>query len=101
MTASVRHLTRPELVEEKNYFFRLSRYADQLRDDRERSTQDRPTDAQAGPILICWPQDFVRARARARNGHPVLVGPGRYLWFDAGPLNRAGLPTVELYQHCW
>src|SRR5579859_1638715 len=26
------HLTRPDLVEEENYFFRLSRYADQLRE---------------------------------------------------------------------
>ena len=41
------HLTRPELVEEKNYFFRLSRYADQLRELIESDQlHDRPADAQ-------------------------------------------------------
>ena len=85
------HEIAPELIEEENYFFRLSRYAGQLAD---------LLDSGALKVLPAWRHDETRAfvergltdfsisrsRARARGwGIPVPGDPDQvmYVWFDA------------------
>jgi len=85
------HLVAPELVEEQNYFFRLSRYTDRLRELIE-SDQLRIVPRTRKNEVLGFIRgglaDFSisRSRARARGwGIPV---PGdaeqvTYVWFDA------------------
>jgi methionyl-tRNA synthetase len=85
------HLVAPELVEEQNYFFRLSRYADRLRElietDQLRIVPRTRKNEVLG-FIRGGLEDFSisRSRARARGwGIPV---PGdteqvTYVWFDA------------------
>jgi methionyl-tRNA synthetase len=85
------HEVAPETVEEENYFFRLTRYAEPLA---------RLLDSRALRIVPEWRHDEVRAfvaagladfsisrsRARARGwGIPVPGDPDQvmYVWFDA------------------
>jgi methionyl-tRNA synthetase len=85
------HLVAPELVQEQNYFFRLSRYADRLREliesDQLRIVPRTRKNEVLGFIRNGL-EDFSisRSRSRARGwGIPV---PGdqdqvTYVWFDA------------------
>ena len=85
------HLVAPELVEEQNYFFRLSRYADRLREliesDQLRIVPRTRKNEVLG-FIRSGLEDFSisRSRVRARGwGIPV---PGdaeqvTYVWFDA------------------
>lgn len=85
------HLVAPELVEEQNYFFRLSRYADRLREliesDQIRIVPRTRKNEVLG-FIRGGLEDFSisRSRVRARGwGIPV---PGddeqvTYVWFDA------------------
>ncbi|MEO7911713.1 MAG: class I tRNA ligase family protein, partial [Roseiflexaceae bacterium] len=85
------HLIAPELVEEQNYFFRLSRYADRLRElietDQLRIVPRTRKNEVLG-FIRGGLEDFSisRSRVRARGwGIPV---PGdaeqvTYVWFDA------------------
>ncbi|MEO7000859.1 MAG: methionine--tRNA ligase [Ktedonobacterales bacterium] len=85
------HLTPPEVVEEENYFFRLSRYGDQLRDlitsDKILVTpQTRKNEVLA--FINSGLEDFSvsRSQARARGwGIPVPGDASQvmYVWFDA------------------
>jgi methionyl-tRNA synthetase len=85
------HLVRPELVEEENYFFRLSRYTDQLLElielDRLRIVpQTRKNEVLS--FVRRGLEDFSisRSHARARGwGIPVPDDPTQvmYVWFDA------------------
>jgi methionyl-tRNA synthetase len=85
------HLTRPEVVEEENYFFRLSRYADRLLDliesDRYRIVpQTRKNEVLS--FIRMGLDDFSISRSRARShgwGVPVPGDPEQvmYVWFDA------------------
>ena len=85
------HLTRPDIVEEENYFFRLSRYSDQLlqhiESDRLRIVpQTRKNEVVS--FIRMGLADFSISRSRARaHGWGVEV-PGdpsqvMYVWFDA------------------
>src|SRR5215213_6816095 len=85
------HLVAPELVEEQNYFFRLSRYTDRLRELIETDQLRIVPRARKNEVLGFIRgglEDFSisRSRARARGwGIPV---PGdaeqvTYVWFDA------------------
>jgi methionyl-tRNA synthetase len=85
------HLVAPELVEEQNYFFRLSRYADRLRDlietDQLRIVPRTRKNEVLG-FIRGGLEDFSisRSRARARGwGIPVPGDPDQvtYVWFDA------------------
>lgn len=85
------HLVAPELVEEQNYFFRLSRYAGQL-EELIRSDQLRIVPATRKNEVLSFVRgglaDFSisRSRARARGwGIPVPGDPEQitYVWFDA------------------
>ncbi|HEX3269719.1 MAG TPA: class I tRNA ligase family protein, partial [Ktedonobacterales bacterium] len=106
------HLTRPELVEEKNYFFRLSRYADQLRELIESDQLKIVPQTRKNEVLSfirSGLQDFSvsRSRARARDwGIPVPGDPEQvmYVWFDALGNYITALDYAhesELYQHYW
>jgi methionyl-tRNA synthetase len=85
------HLVAPELVEEQNYFFRLSRYTDRLRELIETDQLRIVPRARKNEVLGFIRgglEDFSisRSRVRARGwGIPV---PGdaehvTYVWFDA------------------
>jgi methionyl-tRNA synthetase len=85
------HLVAPELVEEQNYFFRLSRYTDRLRELIETDQLRIVPRARKNEVLGFIRgglEDFSisRSRMRARGwGIPV---PGdaehvTYVWFDA------------------
>jgi methionyl-tRNA synthetase len=85
------HLVAPELVEEENYFFRLSRYAGRLRELIE-TDQLRIVPATRKNEVLSFIRgglaDFSisRSRARARGwGIPVPGDPDQvtYVWFDA------------------
>ncbi len=85
------HLVAPELVEEQNYFFRLSRYAERLRElietDQLRIVPRTRKNEVLG-FIRGGLEDFSisRSRARARGwGIPVPGDPEQvmYVWFDA------------------
>jgi methionyl-tRNA synthetase len=85
------HGTRPDLVEEENWFFRLSRYADRLYDeiasDRLR-VEPRARRNEVLSFIAGGLEDFSisRSTARARGwGIPVPGDPGQviYVWWDA------------------
>lgn len=85
------HRTPPELVEEENWFFRLTRYQSQLQDVHASRAIDIVPESRRNEILS-WIQggleDFSisRSAARARGwGIPVPGDPGQviYVWFDA------------------
>jgi methionyl-tRNA synthetase len=106
------HHTRPEVVEEENYFFRLSRYAEQLyrlieSDRLQIVPQTRKNEVLSfiqGGLL-----DFSISRSRERAhgwGIPVPGDPEQvvYVWFDALGNYITALGYAEedrLYRHYW
>lgn len=85
------HRTAPEVIEEENYFFRLSKYQDQIRsliaDDRVRIVSDQFKKEMLG-FIDQGLEDFSVSRSvdRARGvGVPVPNDPSQvmYVWFDA------------------
>jgi methionyl-tRNA synthetase len=85
------HLAAPEVIEEQNYFFRLSRYAGRLRElietDELRIVPQTRKNEVLG-FIRGGLDDFSisRSRARARGwGIPVPGDPTQvtYVWFDA------------------
>lgn len=86
------HGTRPELIEEENWFFRLSRYESKLRDLYVKGNTRIVPDARRNEVLSWIEQgleDFSisRSATRARGwGIPVPGDGGEqviYVWFDA------------------
>jgi methionyl-tRNA synthetase len=85
------HQIAPEIVEEENYFFRLSRYADRLREvietDRLRIVpQTRKNEVLS--FIRGGLADFSISRSRARARGWGIAVPGdpeqvTYVWFDA------------------
>jgi methionyl-tRNA synthetase len=106
------HLTLPEVVEEENYFFRLSRYADKLAaliesDELRILPQTRKNEVLS--FIRRGLEDFSisRSQSRARGwGIPVPGDPDQvmYVWFDAlgnyiTALDYAG--EGPLYERYW
>jgi methionyl-tRNA synthetase len=106
------HLTRPEEVEEENYFFRLSRYADQLTrliESNELQILPQTRRNEVLSFIRGGLQDFSisRSQLRARGwGIPVPGNPEQvmYVWFDALGNYITALDYGNdgpLYQHYW
>ena len=106
------HLTRPEEVEEENYFFRLSRYADQLTrliESNELQVLPQTRRNEVLSFIRGGLQDFSisRSQLRARGwGIPVPGNPEQvmYVWFDALGNYITALDYAHegpLYQHYW
>ncbi len=106
------HLTRPEVVEEENYFFRLSHYADRLRDlivSDQVHIVPLARKNEALSFIRRGLEDFSisRSRARARDWGVPVPGDAQqvmYVWFDAlgnyiTALDYAG--NGSLYQRFW
>jgi methionyl-tRNA synthetase len=99
------HGTLPELVDEKNWFFRLSRYGrklEQLIDDDVLRVQPLERKAEVLSFVRGGLTDFSisRSRARARGwGIPVPGDPEQvvFVWFDAlaGYLSALGFPAAD------
>ncbi|MGH3429334.1 MAG: methionine--tRNA ligase, partial [Mycobacteriales bacterium] len=87
----VEHGTEPETVAEENYFFRLSRYADQLTkliDSDELRIEPAARKREVLAFIATGLEDFSVSRsvARARGwGIPVPTDPSQviYVWYDA------------------
>lgn len=106
------HLILPEEVEEENYFFRLSRYADQLEEviatDRYRIIPETRKN-EVLSFIRRGLRDFSisRSQQRARGwGVPVPGDPSQviYVWFDALANYITALDYAddgELYEKYW
>jgi methionyl-tRNA synthetase len=106
------HLIKPDLVTEENYFFRLSRYEDAL---RERISSDRlhiiPNFRKNEVLSFIGQglQDFSVSRSQERAhgwGIPVPGDPSQvmYVWFDAltNYISALGYDDEdEPYRHYW
>ena len=105
------HERAPEVVEEENYFFRLSRYQAQL-DDLITSDQLRIVPETRKNEMLSFIRrgldDFSISRDAGRSrgwGIPVPDDPGQviYVWFDAlvnyitGPGYATGSPTYDTF----
>ena len=85
------HQTPLEVIEEENYFFRLSAYQDQLFDLLESGRLQVIPDSRRNEMLAFMTsglQDFSISRSRERAGHWGIPVPGdenqvMYVWFDA------------------
>jgi methionyl-tRNA synthetase len=106
------HFTRPEVVEEENYFFRLSRYADRLQaliesDQLRIVPQTRKNEVLSFIRLGLADFSVSRSRARAHGwGVPVPGDPDQvmYVWFDALGNYITALGYADegtLYQRYW
>ncbi|OGG51437.1 MAG: hypothetical protein A3F84_26680 [Candidatus Handelsmanbacteria bacterium RIFCSPLOWO2_12_FULL_64_10] len=106
------HLTRPEIVEEENYFFRLSAYQERLEElilsERLRIAPETRRNEALGFIRQGL-QDFSISRVRERSGGwgiPVPGDPSQviYVWFDAltNYLTGLGYGSDEgLFERFW
>jgi methionyl-tRNA synthetase len=106
------HRTRPEVVEEENYFFRLSRYAGRLSelidsDQLQIVPQTRKNEVLS--FIRAGLHDFSISRLRTRAhgwGVPVPGDPDQvmYVWFDALGNYITALDYAQegsLYQRYW
>jgi methionyl-tRNA synthetase len=106
------HLVPPEVVEEENYFFRLSRYTETLRQLIESETLRVLPQTRRNEVLGLLRQgleDFSISRSRARAhgwGIPVPGDPEQvmYVWFDALGNYISALDYADdgpLYERYW
>jgi methionyl-tRNA synthetase len=106
------HQTRPELVEEENYFFRLSRYGGRLHDLITSGDLRIEPETRRNEILSFLAQgleDFSISRSQARaRGWGISVPDDSsqvmYVWFDALGNYITALDYAndgELYQRYW
>ncbi|MEZ4708229.1 MAG: methionine--tRNA ligase [Caldilineaceae bacterium] len=101
------HETKPDLVEEENYFFRLSRYQDLLQERIETDALHIVPETRKNEVLSFIRRglrDFSISRSQARAhgwGIPVPDDPGQviYVWFDALINYVSGLDYGAAGQH--
>ena len=82
------HLTTPQWIREKNYFFRLSKYEQPLRDHFAAHPEFLEPDSRRHEILRLLEgglEDISVSRAGQAWGIPLPFDPSRvvYVWFDA------------------
>ncbi len=106
------HLREPEIVEEENYFFRLSKYQDQLVELIESDKLKISPETRKNEVLSFVKsglEDFSisRSKERAKNwGIPVPSDDSQiiYVWFDALNVYQTGIGfgiNEEQYQSLW
>jgi methionyl-tRNA synthetase len=106
------HFTRPDTVEEENYFFRLSKYSQTLLDLIESGQLRIIPDSRRNEVLSfirMGLEDFSISRSVARAkgwGVPVPNDPTQvmYVWFDALANYITALDYAtdgDLFQHYW
>ena len=106
------HGTLPDLVAEENYFFRLSRYAEQLADLIERGDLQIIPHARRNEVrafIARGLEDFSISRSRRRARGWGIEVPGdpdqvMYVWFDAlaNYITALGYATDgDLYRRYW
>ena len=109
----IEHLTRPDVVEEENYFFRLSRYASELRrlittGELRIAPESRRNEALS--FIERGLEDFSISRSATRAhgwGIPVPDDPTQvmYVWFDAlgNYITALGYGTADVrpYESFW
>lgn len=106
------HKTKPELVEEENYFFRLSAYQDQLLDLLKSKKYHVYPESRRNEMISFIEQgleDFSISRSEERAKHWGVPVPGdesqvMYVWFDALSNYITGLDFAEngdLYKKYW
>ncbi|MFN8060055.1 MAG: methionine--tRNA ligase [Vicinamibacterales bacterium] len=102
------HLTKPEWIREKNYFFRLSAYRDRLLrhyDDHPRFVQPEIRRNELLRLLESGLDDISISRAGQNWGIPVPFDPASvvYVWFDAliNYASAVGYGTDEVVFERW
>jgi methionyl-tRNA synthetase len=106
------HLTRPELVQEENYYFKLSAYADQLRELIESDQLRIVPQTRRNEVLSLIRgglADFSVSRSHTRAHGWGIPVPGdaeqvMYVWFDALGNYITALDYAHdgpLYEHYW
>jgi methionyl-tRNA synthetase len=106
------HKTKPELVEEENYFFRLSKYQNQLIEIIEKGKIKIIPETRKNEILsflYCGLEDICVSRSAERAkgwGIEVPGDPSQYLWvwFDAlsNYINAVGYGTnLKKFKKWW
>lgn len=106
------HQTKPELVEEENYFFRLSKYQSQLEQVIERDEYQIVPESRKNEVLAfirAGLEDFSVSRSVARAHGWGIPVPGDseqilYVWFDAlaNYITALGYATDDvLFQKYW
>jgi methionyl-tRNA synthetase len=83
-----RHQTEPEFIEEKNYFFALSKFSDRLKTHIDNNPGFIQPDIRRNEILKVIElglEDVSVSRTGKRWGVPLPVAEGQvvYVWFDA------------------
>lgn len=106
------HQTKPELVEEENYFFALSKYQDkliQLIESNEFKITPENKRAETLGFIKQGLEDFSVSRSKTRAkgvGVPVPNDPEQiiYVWFDALNIYMTGIGygwSEELWEKWW
>lgn len=106
------HLIKPEIVEEENYFFRLSKYQDKLLELIESDKLKIIPQIRKNEVLSFIKQgltDFSISRSRKRARHWGIPVPGDnsqiiYIWFDALNVYQTGIgfgSDEKNYQKWW
>ncbi len=106
------HKTKPELIEEENYFFRLSKYQDWLLEIIENGTLKITPASRANELIEFIKsglEDFSISRSNSRAKNWGIEVPGNasqkiYVWFDAltNYINALGYGTDETkFQEWW
>ena len=103
------HNTKPEWIQEQNYFFALSKYESRLLQHIEDNPDFIQPETRRNEVLAfirSGLQDFSISRSSMRWGIPVPTDPKQalYVWFDAliNYLTGVGWPTdMAKYEHYW
>ncbi|MFN0150318.1 MAG: methionine--tRNA ligase [bacterium] len=107
------HATEPQMIEEENYFFRLSKYAEPLLAHIDANPNFIQPDARKNEIINVIKgglENISVSRSNATWGIPLPIDPAHrvYVWFDAliNYLSAAGFADESaegkaLFDACW
>lgn len=102
------HKKEPELIKEKNYFFKLTKYRDQLVKHIESHPEFVQPESRRNEILSYiknFMEDISISRSSMKWGIPVPLDENQriYVWFDAliNYLTGVGFPDEERFDSLW